>query len=130
MMHADLLSVMEAVREDRTVRGITLRGKNGVFCSGGDLKSFNAMQAPGVSHADVAKMNRGIGDVLIAHLDSRTAFCRGRNFDVKKGPDHNSRQFLQLGFPAPKELWFSGPASRARPRLQSQTLRAKPQRKP
>jgi len=57
---------MDAVRDDRTVRGITLRGKNGVFCSGGDLKSFNAMQAPGVSHTEVAKMNRGIGDVLLA----------------------------------------------------------------
>jgi len=57
---------MDAIRDDRTVRGITLRGKNGVFCSGGDLNSFNAMQAPGVSHAEVAKMNRGIGDVLLA----------------------------------------------------------------
>ena len=61
----DLLGVMKAVREDRSVRGITLRGKNGIFCSGGDLKSFNAMQAPGVGHAKVAKMNRRIGDVLI-----------------------------------------------------------------
>jgi isohexenylglutaconyl-CoA hydratase len=65
-MCAELLAVMDAVRDDRTVRGITLRGKNGVFCSGGDLKSFNAMQAPGISHAEVAKMNRGIGDVLLA----------------------------------------------------------------
>lgn len=65
-MCAELLAVMDAVRDDRSVRGITLRGKNGVFCSGGDLKSFNAMQAPGVSHAEVAKMNRGIGDVLLA----------------------------------------------------------------
>lgn len=66
LMCTELLTVMDAIRDDRTVRGITLRGKNGVFCSGGDLKSFNAMQAPGVSHAEVAKMNRGIGDVLLA----------------------------------------------------------------
>ena len=65
-MIADLMAVMDAVRDERAIRGITLRGKNGLFCSGGDLKSFNAMQAPGVSHADVAKMNRGIGDVFIA----------------------------------------------------------------
>jgi len=65
-MCADLLAVMNAIRDDRTVRGITLRGKNDIFCSGGDLKSFNAMQAPGVSHAEVAKMNRGIGDVLLS----------------------------------------------------------------
>lgn len=65
VMCAELLAVMDAVREDRSVRGITMRGKNGLFCSGGDLKSFNAMQAPGVTHAEVAAMNRGIGDVLI-----------------------------------------------------------------
>lgn len=65
-MCAELLAVMDAVRDDRSVRGITLRGKNDIFCSGGDLKSFNAMQAPGVGHAEVAKMNRGIGDVLLS----------------------------------------------------------------
>lgn len=65
-MCAELLAAMDAVRDDRSVRGITLRGKNDIFCSGGDLKSFNAMQAPGVGHAEVAKMNRGIGDVLLS----------------------------------------------------------------
>jgi len=66
VMCAELMSVMDWIRDDRTIRGITLRGKNGIFCSGGDLKNFNAMQAPGVSQADVAKMNRGIGDVFMA----------------------------------------------------------------
>lgn len=65
-MCEELLAAMDAVRDDRSVRGITLRGKNDIFCSGGDLKSFNAMQAPGVGHAEVAKMNRGIGDVLLS----------------------------------------------------------------
>jgi isohexenylglutaconyl-CoA hydratase len=65
-MCAELLSVMDAIRSDRTLRGITLRGRNGVFCSGGDLKSFNAMQAPGVTKAQVTQMNRGIGDVFLA----------------------------------------------------------------
>ena len=65
-MMTDLLAVMDAVRDDRRIRGITLRGKNGIFCSGGDLKSFNAMQAPGVTHAEVAAMNRRIGDVMLA----------------------------------------------------------------
>jgi len=65
-MIADLLAVLAAVRDDRSIRGITLRGKNGLFCSGGDLKSFNAMQAPGVGHTEVAKMNRRIGDVFVA----------------------------------------------------------------
>jgi len=38
----DLAAVLEAVRGDRSVRGITLRGKGGIFCSGADLKAFNA----------------------------------------------------------------------------------------
>lgn len=63
-MCAELLATMDAVRDDRTVRGVTLRGRNDVFCSGGDLKSFNAMQAG--TKADVSRMNRGIGDVLLA----------------------------------------------------------------
>ena len=66
VMIADLMAVLDVVRDDRSIRGITLRGKNGVFCSGGNLKNFNAMQAPGVTHSDVAAMNRGIGDVFIA----------------------------------------------------------------
>jgi isohexenylglutaconyl-CoA hydratase len=37
---AELRAVLDAVRGDRTVRGITLRGKGGVFCAGGDLKGF------------------------------------------------------------------------------------------
>ncbi|MEM6817998.1 MAG: enoyl-CoA hydratase-related protein [Pseudomonadota bacterium] len=35
-----LQSVLDAVRDDRSVRGITLRGKGGVFCAGGDLKAL------------------------------------------------------------------------------------------
>jgi isohexenylglutaconyl-CoA hydratase len=44
---ADLTQVLETVRGDRAVRGITLRGKGGIFCAGGDLKAFkmSLMQA-------------------------------------------------------------------------------------
>jgi isohexenylglutaconyl-CoA hydratase len=38
----DLMAVLTAVRDDRTVRGITLRGRGGVFCAGADLKAFNS----------------------------------------------------------------------------------------
>lgn len=41
-LRTDLHHVLEAVREDRTVRGITLRGRGGVFCAGGDLKHFQS----------------------------------------------------------------------------------------
>jgi isohexenylglutaconyl-CoA hydratase len=38
----ELTSTLEAVHGDRSVRGITLRGNGGVFCAGGDLKSFKS----------------------------------------------------------------------------------------
>lgn len=38
----DLLNVLAAVRDNRSIRGITLRGRGGVFCAGADLKAFNS----------------------------------------------------------------------------------------
>ncbi len=39
-MLKEMKNVLESVREDRAIRGITFRGKGGVFCAGGDLKGF------------------------------------------------------------------------------------------
>ena len=50
---SDLLSILGAVRNDRSVRGITLRGRGGVFCAGGDLKAFNKGQTGGQTREDV-----------------------------------------------------------------------------
>ena len=50
---ADFLKTLEAVREDRNVRGITIRGRGGVFCAGGDLKAFNKSQSGGQSKDDI-----------------------------------------------------------------------------
>lgn len=49
----DLIATLEHVRDDRDVRGITLRGKGGTFCAGGDLKSFNSGQQSGQSAEEV-----------------------------------------------------------------------------
>ena len=38
----ELRTTLEAIRNDRSVRGITIRGNGGVFCAGGDLKSFKS----------------------------------------------------------------------------------------
>ena len=54
----DLVGVLEAVREDRAVRGITLRGRGGVFCAGGDLKSFNKGQKGGQTKDDVIRSSK------------------------------------------------------------------------
>ncbi len=42
-LSGELKAVLHAVRSDRRVRGISLRGRGGVFCAGGDLKAFRAM---------------------------------------------------------------------------------------
>ena len=39
---ADLFSVFSYVHNNRDVRGITLRGKGGIFCAGGDLKGMKS----------------------------------------------------------------------------------------
>jgi len=60
----EFTATLNAVKDDRSVRGITIRGKGGIFCAGGDLKSFNASQSGGAAHADMAAMNRGAGDMF------------------------------------------------------------------
>jgi isohexenylglutaconyl-CoA hydratase len=60
----DLLNVLAAVRDDRSVRGITLRGRGGVFCAGADLKAFNSghKSAGGPSReAVIEQSKRGAG---------------------------------------------------------------------
>ncbi len=42
-MTAELRAVFDEVAADAAIRGVTLRGRGGVFCAGGDLKAFRAM---------------------------------------------------------------------------------------
>jgi len=54
----ELVTVLRRVRDDRSVRGITLRGRGSVFCAGGDLKAFKT-QFQGVgTHTDVVAMSK------------------------------------------------------------------------
>ncbi len=62
-MAEELFSVLQAVRDDRSVRGITFRGKGGVFCAGGDIKGFRAiMQAQSVE--TVTAFSRRAGELF------------------------------------------------------------------
>ena len=61
---ADLIATLNAVKDDRSVRGITMRGRGGIFCAGGDLKSFNASQSGGAAKQEFYTMNRGAGDMF------------------------------------------------------------------
>lgn len=59
----DLMRVLQAVENNRSVRGITLRGRGGVFCAGGDLKAFQSNhQGKGTTRDAIVEMSkRGAG---------------------------------------------------------------------
>ena len=60
----DLIATLNAVRDDREVRGITLRGRGGIFCSGADLKAFRSGHqggAGGTREAVIERSKRGAG---------------------------------------------------------------------
>lgn len=54
-MAGELVAVLEVVRDDRAVRGISLRGRGGVFCAGGDLKAFREIGAAGKEARSMAE---------------------------------------------------------------------------
>ncbi len=61
-----LSATLTAVQDDRSLRTIILRGKEGVFCAGGDIKGFKSgLQGGSADHAEVARGNRRFGDVMI-----------------------------------------------------------------
>jgi isohexenylglutaconyl-CoA hydratase len=63
-MTDDLVNVLTAVKDDRSIRTIVLRGKGGFFCAGGDIKGFKSgMQT--VDAEQVAMSNRSFGNVMI-----------------------------------------------------------------
>ncbi|MEM1113499.1 MAG: enoyl-CoA hydratase/isomerase family protein [Pseudomonadota bacterium] len=62
----ELSAVLDAVREERGVRTLVLRGRGGVFCAGGDIKGFKSgMQAEAADRDSVARGNRHFGDLMI-----------------------------------------------------------------
>lgn len=64
-MVGELADLMRALRNDRDVRGITFRGKGGVFCAGGDLKGFQAVfQGEMENEAEVAAASRKAGEMF------------------------------------------------------------------
>jgi isohexenylglutaconyl-CoA hydratase len=62
----ELHAVLDAVRDDRAVRALILRGKGGTFCAGADIKGFKSEAQGGEPNADeVARGNRSFGDLMI-----------------------------------------------------------------
>jgi isohexenylglutaconyl-CoA hydratase len=65
----DLASVCEWLENEPTMRAVVLRGSDGMFCSGGDIRGFKknfeaAAPAPGEKDS-IARGNRTFGDFLI-----------------------------------------------------------------
>jgi len=58
--------VLDAVRDERSIRAIVVRGKGGTFCAGGDLKSAKFdVQMNAATLEEVAKTNRVFGNLMI-----------------------------------------------------------------
>ncbi|MGI9622638.1 MAG: enoyl-CoA hydratase/isomerase family protein [Acidimicrobiales bacterium] len=57
-LRADLHAVLAAVGPDQDVRGITLRGRGGIFCAGGDLKHFKSDFQATATVEDIKAMSR------------------------------------------------------------------------
>lgn len=65
-MVAELSAVLDASRDDRSLRTIILRGRGGVFCAGGDIKGFKSgAQGGAPDRKEVARGNRTFGDLMI-----------------------------------------------------------------
>src|SRR5258707_9374657 len=47
---AQIAAIIEAFAQDPDVRVVVIRGKNGVFTSGGDVKAFPQIERDGMSH--------------------------------------------------------------------------------
>ena len=61
----ELKEVLNAVRDKKNIRGITLRGKGGVFCAGGDLKGFkNNYQGGSQTVEEIAAASRQGGQMF------------------------------------------------------------------
>lgn len=65
-MREELMQVLAVSREDPEVRGITLRGRGGIFCAGGDLKSFKALASGEASREEIISTSASIGELLAA----------------------------------------------------------------
>lgn len=65
-MRVDLLEALDRIRDDRSVRGITLRGRGGIFCAGGDLKAFKSLASGEQSRKSIMDTSADIGQLLAA----------------------------------------------------------------
>ena len=54
LLQEEVLSTLDAVKDDRSVRGIVFRGRGEIFCTGGDLKAFSELSSAGSQASQLA----------------------------------------------------------------------------
>lgn len=59
-----LTHALEQAKDNRHIRGITLRGKHGIFCAGGDLKQFHKSQSENIDPQNTYEMNYQAGELF------------------------------------------------------------------
>jgi isohexenylglutaconyl-CoA hydratase len=65
-MVEEMEAVLDAVREDRSLRTLILRGKGGMFCAGGDIKGFKSgLQSGAPDEEEIARGNRSFGNLMV-----------------------------------------------------------------
>ena len=64
-MVAELHSVLDSLTDDRSIRVFILRGADGWFCAGGDIKQFQSLFQGTLTHEECAVENRAIGNLLV-----------------------------------------------------------------
>ena len=65
VMTDELMSVFSEIEEDKSIRGVSLRGSQGAFCAGADLKDFKnnfVLKKPSLD--EVKAMNVGAGKLF------------------------------------------------------------------
>ncbi len=62
----ELLTLCAALDDRRDIRGVTFRGRGGIFCAGGDLKSFKTAFHGGGNRADVIQLSLEAADLFDA----------------------------------------------------------------
>lgn len=63
-MSGEIEAVFAAIRDDRDVRGVTLRGRGGVFCAGGDLKAFKSHFQDSATREEIVSLSRSAATIM------------------------------------------------------------------
>jgi len=63
-MADELMAIAHVLHQDETIRGVTLRGRGGTFCAGGDLKGFREIVSGDMATDEVVALSRRAGELF------------------------------------------------------------------